>query len=78
MPMKCLLRIFAIFPVVPLPINGSNTVSHSLLHEMMWSLASDSGNGAGCFEAKTSLEPPPANIFHTFLFNRVLSLLEYQ
>ena len=43
-PMKLRLSCFAILPVVPEPRNGSNTVSPLLLHEMMWSCASCSGN----------------------------------
>jgi hypothetical protein len=38
----------AIFQVVKLQANGSNTVSHSLLHDNIWSSASFSGNTAGC------------------------------
>lgn len=45
--MKSRPSSFAIFPVVPLPMNGSRMVSPGLLHDMMWSCASVSGNCAG-------------------------------
>lgn len=45
--MKLRLRFLQATPVVPLPAKQSSTVSPSLLQESIWSLASDSGNGAG-------------------------------
>ena len=47
-PMYSLPVSFAIFAVVPLPVNGSSTTSPGFDHEMMWSLASASGKIAGC------------------------------
>src|SRR5690625_910010 len=39
----------AILPVVPLPMNGSKTVSPSFDQLMIWSCANFSGKTAGCF-----------------------------
>jgi len=41
----------AILAVVQLHINGSNTISHSLLQDSIWSCASFSGNTAGCHKS---------------------------
>ena len=63
MPMKLRFANIAILPVVPLPTNGSKTVSPSLLHVLMWSSANCSGNGAGCSVLSLKL----VTYFHIFV-----------